>query len=223
MQILKLLSGHPPLPSHISWGRWTHTSNWDVEQNFFKKKLCYYRSNWTILSWTQIYRSCRLYPSQQTFLRVNILTGKAPERLLRIGRVASLVGVPVNPRATAVALTHLGIHASYSCGLIRQFIFHMTKPPPVAPTYAANGQAEAHSVQHGGGDCAVVERVLDAVVITEKAPLIGTDLTQVKGRQRQASCGWRDREEEQVKYIERESQSAKKSVFLLWKRKRQAY
>lgn len=95
----------------------------------------------------------------------------------------------------------------------------MTKPPLAAPTYAANGQAEAHSVQHGGGDCAVVERVLDAVVITEKAPLIGTDLTQVKGRQRQAACGWRDREEEQVKGgekdIERESQSAKKKCFFL--------
>ncbi len=64
------------------------------------------------------------------------------------------------------------------------------------PTYAANGQGEAHSVEHCGGDCAVVERVLDALVVTEKAPLIGADLTQVKGRQRQTSCGRRDQEEE---------------------------
>lgn len=42
----------------------------------------------------------------------------------------------------------------------------------------------------------MVERVLDAVVVTEKAPLIGTDLTQVKGRQRQASCERRDQEGE---------------------------
>lgn len=64
----------------------------------------------------------------------------------------------------------------------------------MAPTYAANGQGEAHSVQHCGGDCAVVERVLDAVVVTEKARLIGADLTQVKGCQRQTSCGRRDQE-----------------------------
>lgn len=41
----------------------------------------------------------------------------------------------------------------------------------------------------------MVERVLDAVIVTEKAPLIRTHLTQVKGRQRQAPCGGRDREE----------------------------
>lgn len=40
-----------------------------------------------------------------------------------------------------------------------------------------------------------MERVLDAVVCTEKAPLVGTDLTQVIGCQRQTSCGRRDREE----------------------------
>lgn len=57
------------------------------------------------------------------------------------------------------------------------------------PTYAANGQREAHSVEHRGGDCTGVERVLDAVVCTEKAPLVGTDLTQVEGCQRQTSCG----------------------------------
>lgn len=68
--------------------------------------------------------------------------------------------------------------------------------PGETPTYAANGQGEAHGVEHCGGDCARVERVLDAVVATEKAPLIGADLTQVKGRQRQASCGRRDREGE---------------------------
>lgn len=61
-----------------------------------------------------------------------------------------------------------------------------------SPTYAANGQGEAHGVQHSGGDCAVVEGVLDAVVVTEKASLIGADLTQVKGRQRQTPCGRRD-------------------------------
>ena len=67
-------------------------------------------------------------------------------------------------------------------------------PRDGSPTYAANGQAEAHSVQHCGGDCAVVERVLDALVVTEKAPLVGADLTQVKGCQRQAACGRRDQE-----------------------------
>lgn len=70
------------------------------------------------------------------------------------------------------------------------------KPDPqlASPTYAANGQGEAHGVQHCGGDCAVVEGVLDAVVVTEKAPLIGADLTQIKGRQRQTPCGRRDSE-----------------------------
>ena len=76
--------------------------------------------------------------------------------------------------------------------------------PQVNPTYAANGQAEAHSVEHCGGDCAVVERVLDAVVVTEKAPLIGADLTQVKGRQGQTSCGRRDQGEE----VKRRKESA---------------
>lgn len=89
----------------------------------------------------------------------------------------------------------------------------MPNVPQAIPTYAANGQAEAHSVQHCGGDCAVVERVLDAVVVTEKAPLIGADFTQVKGCQRQTSCGRRDQEEEEVKGGEkkhgRESESAK--------------
>lgn len=70
---------------------------------------------------------------------------------------------------------------------------------PGGPTYAANGQSEAYSVQHRGRDGAVVERVLDAVVVTEKAPLIGTHLTQVKGCQRQTPCGWRDREEGEIK------------------------
>lgn len=40
-----------------------------------------------------------------------------------------------------------------------------------------------------------MERVLDAFVVTEKAPLIGADLTQVKGRQGQTSCEWKDQEE----------------------------
>ena len=44
-------------------------------------------------------------------------------------------------------------------------------------TYRHNGQGEAHGVQHRGGDGAVVERVADAVVCTEKAPLVGADLT----------------------------------------------
>lgn len=80
-----------------------------------------------------------------------------------------------------------------------QHISPVPDGPWVAPTYAANGQAEAHRVQHRGGDCAVVEGVLDAVVATEKAPLIGTDFTQVKGCQRQTSCGRRDQEEEEVR------------------------
>lgn len=41
-------------------------------------------------------------------------------------------------------------------------------------------------------------RVLDAVVVTEKAPLVGAHLTQVKGCQRQGSCGRRDQEESQL-------------------------
>lgn len=45
----------------------------------------------------------------------------------------------------------------------------------------------------------MVEGVLDAVIVTEKAPLIRTHLTQVKGCQRQAPCGWRDREEGEVR------------------------
>lgn len=71
--------------------------------------------------------------------------------------------------------------------------------PSVTPTYAANGQSEAHCVQHCGGDRAAVVGVPDGVVGTEKAPLIGAHLAQVKGRQRQASCGRRDQQEEQVK------------------------
>lgn len=71
-------------------------------------------------------------------------------------------------------------------------------PPPATPTYAANGQRQAHRVQHGGGDRAVVEGVPDAVVATEKAPLIGAHFAQVKGRQGQATCGRRDGREEAV-------------------------
>lgn len=66
------------------------------------------------------------------------------------------------------------------------------------PTYAANGQRQAHRVQHRGGDRAVVEGVPDAVVATEKAPLIGPHFAQVEGRQGQASCGRRDGREEVV-------------------------
>lgn len=40
----------------------------------------------------------------------------------------------------------------------------------------------------------MVERVLDALVVTEKAPLVRADLTQVKGCQRQTSCGGRDQD-----------------------------
>lgn len=59
--------------------------------------------------------------------------------------------------------------------------FPVYLPKPRSPTYAANGQREAYSVQHCGGDGAGVEGVLDAVIVTEKAPLIGTHFTQVKG------------------------------------------
>lgn len=65
----------------------------------------------------------------------------------------------------------------------------------MTPTYAANGQHQAHRVQHRGGDRAAVEGVLDAVVATEKAPLIGAHFAQVEGRQGQASCGRRDERE----------------------------
>lgn len=58
-------------------------------------------------------------------------------------------------------------------------------------TYTTDGQYEAHRVQHSGGDGAGVKWVSDALVVTEKAPLIGLDFTQVKGRQRKASCGWK--------------------------------
>lgn len=58
-------------------------------------------------------------------------------------------------------------------------------------TYTTDGQCEAHCVEHCGGDGAGVKRVTDALVVTEKAPLIGLDFTQVKGRQRKASCGWK--------------------------------
>lgn len=61
----------------------------------------------------------------------------------------------------------------------------------MTPTYAANGQSEAHRVQHCGGDRAAVVGVPDGVIGTEKAPLIGAHFAQVKGRQRQASCGQR--------------------------------
>lgn len=71
--------------------------------------------------------------------------------------------------------------------------------PAVTPTYAANGQSEADRVQHCGGDRAAVVGVPDGVVGTEKAPLIGVHFAQVKGGQRQASCGRRDQQEEQVK------------------------
>lgn len=65
----------------------------------------------------------------------------------------------------------------------------------MTPTYAANGQHQAHRVQHRGGDRAAVEGVADAVVATEKAPLIGPHFAQVEGRQGQASCGRRDERE----------------------------
>lgn len=37
----------------------------------------------------------------------------------------------------------------------------------------------------------MVEGVVDAVILTEKAPLIGLDFAQVKGCQGQSPCGWR--------------------------------
>lgn len=66
------------------------------------------------------------------------------------------------------------------------------------PTYAANGQRQAHRVEHRGGDRAVVEGVPDGVVATEKPPVIGAHFAQVEGRQRQASCGRRDGRKEAV-------------------------
>lgn len=101
------------------------------------------------------------------------------------------VGVPGNRRRTGGEVL---AHPPGTCRLILCF--------PVSQksaTYAANGQREAHRVQHRGGDGAVVEGVLDAVIATEKAPLVRLHLTQVKGRQRQTPCGWRDQEEGEVK------------------------
>lgn len=57
-----------------------------------------------------------------------------------------------------------------------------------------------------------MERVLDAFVVTEKAPLVGTDLTQVKGCQRQTPCGWRDQEELPLKEVKENA----------WQRKRRS-
>lgn len=94
-------------------------------------------------------------------------------------------GGPGTPRNTAANL----VPPSFFC----------QSRGPEGPTYAANGQREAYSVQHRGGDGAVVEGVLDAVIGTEKAPLVRTHLTQVKGCQRQAPCGRRDGEEGEVK------------------------
>lgn len=86
-----------------------------------------------------------------------------------------------------------------TCQLLLCFPVYVPKLSPESPTYAANGQREAYSVEHRGGDGAVVEGVLDAVIATEKAPLIRAHFTQVKGCQRQTPCGWRDWEEEEVK------------------------
>lgn len=55
-------------------------------------------------------------------------------------------------------------------------------------TYTTYGKCEAHCVEHSGGDGAAVERVADAFVITEKAPLIRFDFTQVKRCKRETSC-----------------------------------
>lgn len=55
-------------------------------------------------------------------------------------------------------------------------------------TYTTYGKCEAHCVKHSGGDRAVVEGVADALVITEKAPLIRFDFTQVKRRKREPGC-----------------------------------
>lgn len=89
--------------------------------------------------------------------------------------VALLVGVPGNWCPTGVeAMAHPETRHLLLC-----FPVYLQKLR--SPTYAANGQREAYSVQHRGGDGAVVEGVLDAVIVTEKAPLIGTHFTQVKG------------------------------------------
>lgn len=55
-------------------------------------------------------------------------------------------------------------------------------------TYTTYGKCEAHCVKHSGGDGAVVEGIADALIITEKAPLIRFDFTQVKRRKREPSC-----------------------------------
>lgn len=55
-------------------------------------------------------------------------------------------------------------------------------------TYTTYGKCEAHCVKHSGGDRAVMEGIADALVITEKAPLIRFDFTQVKRRKREPSC-----------------------------------
>lgn len=56
-------------------------------------------------------------------------------------------------------------------------------------TYTTYGKCEAHCVEHSGGDCAAVEGIADALIITEKAPLIRFDFTQVKRCKWEAGCG----------------------------------
>lgn len=132
------------------------------------------RSKTTTKAWSRL-PSCLPPPGADS------QTGKAQERLITI-MAAFPVGVPGKRRRTGGKV--------------------LARPPWKAPadlalppfprkraTYAANGQREAHRVQHRGGDGAVVEGVPDAVVATEKAPLVGPHLTQVEGRQRQAPCG----------------------------------
>lgn len=48
----------------------------------------------------------------------------------------------------------------------------ITKAPYTLATYRENGQGEPHCVEDSGCDGTVMERILDAVIITEKASLI---------------------------------------------------
>lgn len=51
-------------------------------------------------------------------------------------------------------------------------LFPSPKATYVLATYRENGQGEPHCVEDSGCDGTVMERILDAVIITEKASLI---------------------------------------------------
>lgn len=65
------------------------------------------------------------------------------------------------------------LQLSHSAELLEGIHFTpITKAPYVLATYRENGQGEPHCVEDSGCDGTVMERILDAVIITEKASLI---------------------------------------------------